>query len=119
MNPQPWAYVNVMENSDKERAAIENNHIFNKLVETVHGDMDENDGWFTITLTTGAMIEYKYVFRPHTKYELPHESYFRYRNYPNDIAHDLGIDTFLLEYAGMGFLYGALTMYVEHKLGLE
>lgn len=119
MNPQPWAYIDTMSNMDLEREKIERNNIFNKLIDTVEGEMHETDGWFNIYLTTGGFVAYKYVFRPHRNAEKPGESYFRFHESDTSIPVNIDIDTYLDGYIHMGPIYGAITMFVEHKLGFE
>lgn len=118
MNKQPWAYIDTMTNPDIDRGHIERNHILKALCDTVEGEMDECDGWFKIHLTTGGRIEYKYVFRPHRSLERKGESYFQYRDSPDDLPILMNMDDYLDSFISMGPIYGALTYYTHVKLGL-
>jgi len=102
-----------------QAAIILDHPLYSRLVKGVVGDLTEVDGDFTIELTNDEKIVYHYRFSPHVSMERPGDKEFYYVPYDSNVRVHMNFDYFLEEYgSAMGMIVGALTMYVDHKLGI-
>jgi hypothetical protein len=99
-----------------EIQGLEDHSIFGSLVTHVYGKMDECDGEFAMTLVNGDEIEYMCTYNPNPYAK--NNDYFRFKDASGKKI-DLGFETYSEQYISMGPLFGALTMYVMHKLGIK